>query len=230
MNIDAALRYFPVVKILESSKHKMEPVLEIGSGMNGITDYFSGKVHGVDSDYSKIKAVKNPNMIHKRGTILNIPFKNNSFFSVVCLDTLEHINKNSRLKAIEELIRVTRKGGIIYLGFPSGEMSRIFEQMINQLYERKHDSLNPWLSEHKKYGLPQKKEVTTYLNQLNVRKFSIKSNVNIFAWLLIHLLTTVLDRSVKAINLTRKIEYSLFSLVKRIELPPYYRLIFIIEK
>jgi ubiquinone/menaquinone biosynthesis C-methylase UbiE len=48
-----------------------------------------------------------------------MPFKDNTFEFVFCLDMLEHIPKKDRLLVIQEMIRVSKKH--IIIGFPFGE-------------------------------------------------------------------------------------------------------------
>ncbi|MBI2011857.1 class I SAM-dependent methyltransferase [Candidatus Daviesbacteria bacterium] len=230
MNIDAALRYLPIADAIMKNKIK-EPILEVGSGTNGISDYYDGYVYGVDNDFSKTNTCKNPNIIHKKGTIFKIPFKKESFLKVVCLDTLEHINKENRQNALNELLRVTKKDGTLYLGFPSGFLSQQFETIINKLFKIRHNKKdNPWLLEHKMYGLPGREEVSNYLKVSKVSSFKIVNNLNIFIWFLIHLFFTVLDEDRRILKITSVFKKPIFLFGKFLNIPPFYRYIFIIKK
>src|SRR5258706_8595495 len=53
----------------------------------------------------------------KKGSVLNIPFPDNSFDIVVCVSVLEHFV--NPLPAIKELVRVMKPQGILALGFPT---------------------------------------------------------------------------------------------------------------
>lgn len=229
-NFDSALRYKPVVDLIEKSKYVKFPVLEIGSGGSGISDYFKGSVIGIDTDFSKTGTEKNPNIKYIKGSIFKVPLGNNSFYNVVCLDTLEHISAQKRAKAISELIRVTKKGGIIYLSFPTGKMSAVFEEQINHLFFKKNQYDHPWLKEHKKNGLPEREEIILKVKELGITKTRIKiiGNANLFAWVLMHWLFTINHKMLISRGLKRlyRILFFLFSL----PIPPFYRVILVIKK
>jgi ubiquinone/menaquinone biosynthesis C-methylase UbiE len=228
MNIDTALRYEPVVKELKKVNPKGLPLLEVGSGINGITDFYKGKVFGVDSDFSRIKEQKNKNIIHKKGSIIKIPFKDNSFSYVVCLDTFEHLPKEKRKTAFKELLRVVKDSGYILAGFPEGNASKNAEKIINNLFKAVQGRYHPWLSEHQEYGLPQKLEIKKYLKELSIKSYEVRPNVNIFIWVIMHFLYTVFD-SRKTADRFSFLKPVLFSLGKNLKLPPFYRSIYIIK-
>lgn len=53
------------------------------------------------------------------GDIKNLPFSNESFDLVLCLDVLEHINFNEQEKAIKEIYRVIKHGGEVIFSLPN---------------------------------------------------------------------------------------------------------------
>jgi SAM-dependent methyltransferase len=70
------------------------------------------------------------------GTILNLPFENNSVDSLSCLHVLEHIglgrygdpvDPEGWLKGAQELQRVVAKGGRLYFGTPVGKETLHFD-------------------------------------------------------------------------------------------------------
>ena len=230
INFDTALRYDPVIKIINKFKYKKYPILEVGSGMNGISDYYNGKVIGLDSDFTRTGISKNLNITHIRGQATKLPLKDNLFYIVICLDTLEHLLNNKREKVISELLRVTRKGGRIFLGFPSGDLSKKFEEKILHLYKNKYKKDHPWLIEHKIYGLPTGKQVFDVLQKKGIIPDRIKviNNANLLVWFVIHFLFTVHSSSI--ISKFLKLFYVVLNKLFKVHLPPYYRLIFIINK
>ncbi len=229
-NFDTALRYDPVIKIINKSKYKKQPILEVGSGMNGISDYYSGKVIGLDSDFSRTGINKNLNIKHIKGQATKLPFNDRSFYIVVCLDTLEHLPDNRREKAILELIRVTKKRGTIFLGFPAGALSKKIEEKIRGLYKMKHMKDHPWLIEHKIYDLPTSNFVFAVLRKKGIilEKIKVMGNTNLIVWFIIHFLFTVHDSGLIS-KFLKSFYVPLVGLFK-IHMPPYYRLIFIINK
>lgn len=227
-SLDIALRYYPVVQII--NKGVYEKILEVGSGTNGITDYYEGDVIGLDSDFTRTASEKNQNIFHKKGTIYKIPFKGNIFDCVICLDTFEHLPKDKREKALTELLRVTKKDGLIILGFPCGNLNERFEGLINRLYKLTHGAYHSWLTEHKQNGLPKKDEVLNYFRNQNmdISRLKIIENTNIFVWFVMHFIFTVFERSI--LSKILKFGYIPLFYLMRFNLPPFYRLIFVIKK
>lgn len=55
----------------------------------------------------------------KQGSITAIPFANESFDAVTCLEVIEHIEVEMRATAVQELMRVVRKGGVVLIATPN---------------------------------------------------------------------------------------------------------------
>ncbi len=229
-NFDTAIRYGPIVEEIERSRRKESPVLEIGSGGSGISDYFSGQVIGIDTDFSKTGTKKNQNIKYIKASVFKLPFKTNSFYQVVCLDTLEHIQVNRRREAIKEMLRITKKGGKIFLGFPFGEKSIRMEGRINNLFKKVYGKDHLWLLEHKKNGLPKIEDVKQYLLDCGIKEnqFEISYNANLLCWFLLHWFFTV--NPGKFLSRVLRLAYKQLFFLLRINLPPYYRAIFTIKK
>ncbi len=224
-NYDAALRYYPVVRALEELD--VTEVLEVGSGTNGISDYFDGDVIGVDSDFSKTKLSKNKNIKHIKSSITRLPFKANTFKAVVCLDTLEHVPDDLREKAVLELCRVTQKGGKLYLGFPTSNLSKFSEEIASALFKRKYKKSDPWLKEHKEFGLPDGEKIESIL--LKYGEVKSRGNVNIFLWLMIYYFfiahpNSIISRGIKKLN------FLFFGVIRNTNFSPTYRVIFELDK
>lgn len=111
------------VKEINPKKH-----IDIASSL-----YFSSIVSAFVSvdfyDYRPAKLDLN-NLNCMKGDLLNLPFKNDSLDSISCMHVIEHvglgrygdpIDANGDIKAINELIRVTKKGGSILFVVPIGK-------------------------------------------------------------------------------------------------------------
>lgn len=99
---------------------KNAKILDIGCGDGKYTSLFchnNNEVVGLDienrvkPEYKKFKFIK--------GNAENLPFPDKSFDLVISFDVLEHINDDR--KAIEEIYRILRKEGKIFLETPNRE-------------------------------------------------------------------------------------------------------------
>ncbi|MCF7865672.1 MAG: DUF268 domain-containing protein [Candidatus Pacebacteria bacterium] len=82
------------------------------------------------------------NLESSRGDLMNLPFDDNSIDSISCMHTIEHIglgrygdplDTEADLKAIKELIRVTKPGGSILFVTPLGGVAKI-EYNAHRIY------------------------------------------------------------------------------------------------
>lgn len=85
------------------------------------------KVCGYDASKPAIKfAQKNFSDYgdFRRANILNLyPIKDNSFEVALCSEVLEHVKEyNKEMLALEEMKRVTKKGGLVIIGTPNSEL------------------------------------------------------------------------------------------------------------
>ena len=106
---------------LNKTFFKGKKVLDCGCGAGRFTYILSkfnpSKIFGVDISKENIKIAKkvfmNKNTFYKVGNNLKIPFKSEQFDFVYSSGVVHH-TKNMK-KAIKELFRVCKKGGLIYL-------------------------------------------------------------------------------------------------------------------
>lgn len=117
------------LKLLLMALEKMKPLvktcLDAGCGYGFVS--FQLAKHGLnitalDSDHKRLSVAKKLNQIllpsvnFLKGSIYQLPFKDESFDLVVCLEVLEHL-KNDK-KALQEISRVTKNGGYTVISFP----------------------------------------------------------------------------------------------------------------
>jgi ubiquinone/menaquinone biosynthesis C-methylase UbiE len=138
---------------------KRGKVLEIGYGSGILFPELSkrfNEIYGVDI-HNKISSVKT--MLKKEGLmanlkvgdILDLPYEDEGFDSVVCISVLEHISGSSLDKAVSEIHRVLIPGGIAVVGFPTvGKKMDLFFRIIG------YHSIN-------KYHVSGEKEIMTAL-------------------------------------------------------------------
>ena len=136
--LDIVQRYQPIVKQIRRNPPPNRKILEVGGGGDGL-GYYLKKYQIIDCDLKHADSIpKNtkPVMIKKE----KLPFANGFTHTTVCVDTLEHLpSKKSKLKLIQEMVRVTNK--YIYLAVPTGEKSlqahRKLKKHLKRFYQRK---------------------------------------------------------------------------------------------
>jgi len=93
-----------------------------------------------------------------------LPFKDNSFDLVSCLDVLEHIEEAERESFLQELCRVSRDVVLLANPFDDEEIKKaeqvVFDQ-VKALTGVEHEQLK----EHKAFGLPEKTVASEALNK-----------------------------------------------------------------
>ena len=77
-----------------------------------------------------------PNLIFKEGSILQLPYADNSVKSLSCLHVIEHIglgrygdpiDPQGHIKAAQEMMRILEPGGSLFLGTPIGRERVCFD-------------------------------------------------------------------------------------------------------
>ncbi len=108
-------------KIFEKINPAPGKILDIGSAAGHITskiakNFPNATVFGLDSYGLAIKLGKkiHPEINFKIGDAHKLPFDNNSFDLVICIETLEHLENPT--KALAEIKRVLKKKGKVLIG------------------------------------------------------------------------------------------------------------------
>lgn len=133
--------------------------LDAGCGDLIIGSYIErGKVIGVD--------IQRPRSILEQsefasGSILELPFGNQSFRFTGSLDVIEHLPLELREVAIRELVRTSKAG--VFVGFPfAGEPERLDRSFYEQLTGRSRE-IPEWLDEHLRQSYPVLTEIKKIL-------------------------------------------------------------------
>lgn len=161
---ETALRYIPVVNVLNKLKLQNAKILEVGSGSLGITPYLKRAIDGLDVDFT---GPQTPLVNKIKGTADEIPFRKNSYDVVISVDVLEHLKKEAREKAITELLRVAKKLAIIVV--PTGELSEKQDRNLFEYWKRIFKEPNQFLEEHVKNGLPRVDEILVQIDKSSQR-------------------------------------------------------------
>jgi len=111
-------------EVLSLVKPVKGPVLDVGCHGGTFTNQVltkigSQNIYGIDISPSAIELAKKkiPNGNFQVASAEELPFKNNFFEAVVCLEVLEHVDHPGQ--AIKEISRVLKKGGYTILLVPT---------------------------------------------------------------------------------------------------------------
>lgn len=172
---DLINRYRAVFDILSLDTVENQQILDVGGSNTSILPFLANKQKITVCDIAFDKKSDELNKVLASGFCL--PFKNNSFDHVICIDTLEHILPDKRKTFIQEMLRVAQKKLVI--ATPHSE-AYFFENMILSIGKLLGKEMK-WLGEHKQMGLPKKEEVKEALNGCH---YEIKKNCNTTIWFL----------------------------------------------
>lgn len=219
--IDVILRYLPALYVIEKYGEN-ESILEVGIGGSGLAQFINRRIVGCD--IYRYKQISYEPII---GTALSLLFKTSSFDICVSIDVLEHLAKNDREHAINELIRVSRRK--IIIGAPSGKTSERYDKKLAKLYGFIHRD-HKWIDEHIINGLPSQFDIEHILKKYNL-SYRILKNTNIILWFLIMIMqSTPLYWHIFYLMGLNRMTQMLKNILPILNLGKTYRNIFIIEK
>lgn len=150
-----------------------QKVIDVGCGkgrfLKVLQDkYPQGQYYGLDIS-EKMLAACPQNIKKTHGSILNIPYPDNYFDNVLCIETLEHaVNING---AIKELARILKPGGKIIV-IDKNNLKQ--GKLATQPWEK-------WFKPHQLKDLLTKHGVTTNHKQISYEKYN-KPNGLFIAW------------------------------------------------
>jgi hypothetical protein len=116
-----------------------------------------------------------------------LPFKDGSFDVVVALDVLEHVIPEERPFFLAETARVASRA--LVLSFPVHEASEVEEFVLGL-------TGNPWLAEHRIFGLPRPADVEAVLDTLGL-DHTRHPNASQASWMAMHLMMHRLREDLK---------------------------------
>lgn len=110
------------IKLAKLVDIKNKTLLDVGSGWGEyvIEAHKMGAIaHGIEPDEDRLEtsSAYYKDCTFKRGYAEYIPFEDNFFDIIICCYVLEHISNVK--KSIQEMIRVLKPGGILYLAVPN---------------------------------------------------------------------------------------------------------------
>jgi len=127
---------------------KNKDVLEVPCGMGWGTSLLkrAKKIYGVDISEEAINEAiiryKNNKIDFRTGTMEKLDFKDHQFDTVVCLEGIEHVDKQIGKKFITEAHRVLKNDGLLLVSSPrhtakehSGNPYHVYEYHLHELIE-----------------------------------------------------------------------------------------------
>lgn len=160
-------------RVLSSHPALFDPqlsLLEIGSHPHGIAALLKRSVtavntHGQNTPSQWVEPVT--------ASPLSLPFADNAFDHVVCVDTLHHIAPPDRARAISEMARVARRQ--VTLSVPCGALAVESDTQLAATLQRLGMSLPGWLREHVIRALPSVADMLGMLAKTQLR-FEVHTN------------------------------------------------------
>lgn len=121
-NLNPNWNYYPIyvnkVEVVDEllNRHRCRNgrILDAGCGEGVLVEKYAQQgwdIIGVDKNYASAYV--------QEGSILEIPFEDNHFDTIMALDVLEHLNYNQQTPALRELKRVLKPGGTAIFSCPN---------------------------------------------------------------------------------------------------------------
>lgn len=113
-----------MLSFLNSNLNDKAVILDAGCGTGGAILYMNSRhtgwnIYGIDSSETAIKYCRQRKLKNiLKGDLNSLPYKNNFFDAVICLDVLYHQGVNPE-SAIKDFSRVLKKDGLLYLQEPA---------------------------------------------------------------------------------------------------------------
>lgn len=119
-------------------KKKNVLILDCGCGNGDHLRFVQSKTVGIDKNDKMLEIAQNanPTITFLQGDITKIPFRDNSFDSIVSMYVLEHID--ALQEAINEISRILKRNGEFIVGLPTEGFSfRIGRKLTTKRYMEK---------------------------------------------------------------------------------------------
>ena len=155
-------------KVIADAVGTSGQILDVGGSLGELRRFLP------DSNITTADVVKGADIVFN-GKVLPLP--DNSYDTVVSVDTLEHIPQKERLPFINELCRVSKKQVVLLAPYGSVAHSKAERKLLDS-YQRQHRPVPNYLVEHVKYGLPD----DMFLRSLE-HKFAARASLRGWIWL-----------------------------------------------
>jgi SAM-dependent methyltransferase len=224
-DLDAELRYLPVVRALPESTL---PVCEVGSGPAGLAAWVGREVIGVDPGPDERHGTSRApaNLTRLVGDGRRLPLADRSAGAAVAVDTLEHIAPAARRAVVDEMLRVTASGGRVIIMGPTGPDAAAGDRFVHARLRSLGvgDDVIGWLEEHFVNGLPTVEELAELLAHDRVERVTVSGYFNLGLWRVMHRAAMGDLPRLPREHLIHHLLWAPFAeLARRLHRPPYYR-------
>lgn len=112
-----------VIGLIRKFAMKRPDILDAGCGTGGLAQRLTniGNVWAFDASPEAIKFAKKRGVAVKLGSVEKIPFKDERFDVVTCVDVIYHKQIEDDLLALKEIRRVLKPGGVLVLRVPANK-------------------------------------------------------------------------------------------------------------
>lgn len=126
-------------------------ILDAGCG-NGKNMFRNDCIHiGIDNSIEMVKICQKKKLFVLQADITNIPFRSDLFDATTSVAVIHHLpNKNDRVKAINELVRVTKNLGLIFIQVWDNNLESRKKSKYHKIDGRDDDYLVEWTIKNKK--------------------------------------------------------------------------------
>ena len=149
-----------------AERSKSARILDVGAGEGALVERYRERgydVLGIDSAYESQHV--------KKADILSLPFEGESFDILLCLDVLKHVELLDQAKALDEIRRVLKLGGLLLMSVPN--LAHLHSR-LRFLFTGKLTRTSA-VERH-----PGDRPVSEYLDLLRTRAFSVERRSGIF--------------------------------------------------
>jgi hypothetical protein len=223
--LDKLLRYGFVEHLL--GKDPGGTILDVGAGPQGLGSCLPYRFVGVDPWYPE-PPVATQTAVRASGGML--PFRDQSFDYVLCVEVLEHMSPEARIQVVREMCRIARRK--IIITHPFGRIARLSDYVVLWMYRilRVIGVQTPWwLKEHFQHPFPDPKFYFPHLTE----EFSITSvsgQENAFLHVLIVLIGSLRIVSRRITKAYQKSPEIVKDRVRKLSFRPFYRLVLVLER
>lgn len=165
--------YYPIYKRKTQLIHRLfmnipkdSKIIDVGCGEGVFVENLKGNgynILGIDKNYSSKDVI--------RGSIFSLPFKENQFDVVLCLDVIEHVNLTEQENSLKEIYRIIKPHGMLIMTIPN---LAHFYSRIRFLFRGK---LARTASEVKH---PGDRPISEFLDLLKKEHFLVKKRYGVF--------------------------------------------------